>query len=140
MSTSQKFLALILFSLSSLLPAQGQLPQTSKSAFTGGLLNGRAWETFPAAVKSMYVAGIKDSILAAAMASDSAPNKIAWAEHFTVDDYVKELNLLYVDRENIRIPVVFGVRYLTQKFRGDRTKADLESGLMALREWMAELK
>ena len=63
-----------------------------------------------------------------------------WAERFTVEDYVKELDALYKDRENINIPVVFAIDYITLKFRGDKTKAELESGLLFLRQWMNRVK
>ena len=118
------------------------LAESTSPIYTAGMLNGRAWESFPEPAKTVYVAGIQDSVLGNLLAAEETPrpDDIPWANNFTVDDYVKELNVLYKDRENIRIPIVLAVRYITTKLRGARTKDNLDYGLKALREWVSELK
>jgi hypothetical protein len=90
----------------------------------------------------MYIAGVRDSILATAVIKQQPPqaNQIDWADSFTVEDYEKELDAFYKDRENIRIPVVLAIWHITVKFKGHRTKQELESLLLELRELISEAK
>ena len=57
-----------------------------------------------------------------------------WAERFVVGDYVKELDALYRQRENVLLPVPVAVDYCTATFKGTSSKADLEQKLILLRK------
>jgi hypothetical protein len=118
-----------------------QPPQTAPIK-TAGLLNGTGWVSFPEMGRGMYIAGVRDSILATAVIKQQPPqaNQIDWADSFTVEDYEKELDAFYKDRENIRIPVVLAIWHITVKFKGHRTKQELESLLLELRELISEAK
>ena len=89
--------------------------QATSDMFTGGLSNGRAWNIFPGRLRS-YIIAIRQmsyqSILDKSL-------KFTWAEKFTADDYIRELNTLYKDTENIRLPICF-CRYILHRQIGGR--------------------
>lgn len=103
--------------------------------FTGQMANGRLWQSITDHERTFYVSGIHDHILALTLMGDQKPTEAnaKWAPGFTIDDYVKELTLLYRDRENINIPVAYVFDYCTVKLKGKTRKDVLERLLMDLR-------
>ena len=62
-----------------------------------------------------------------------------WAIGFMIKDYVNELNKLYRDGSNIRIPVPLAVDYCTVVLKGQTKKDDLETQLISLRKLASSL-
>ena len=114
-----------------------------------GLANGRLWnELREPGDKVIYMQGLLDEIKLVAMrrvqkeaprdATVDAAYGIAmsdeWAKGFTIGDYVKILDGLYSQPENVIIPVAIAVRYYcAARLKGGNTAADLETLLVALR-------
>src|SRR5260370_11102372 len=77
--------------------------------------NGRFWRITPATTKKVYLIGFSDGeMLAVAQIIDEVPSarkagmkvasKISLHDNrFTPDDYIKELDMLYTDTENVNI-------------------------------------
>jgi hypothetical protein len=110
--------------------------------FSGQMLNGRGWQVLPELGKSVYVTAVHDVIVSAIVQSGEVPSaeNVKWAVGFNVGDYVNELNNLYKERENIRIPLPMALDYCTQKLKGHSTKQDLEARLILLRQLIATLQ
>jgi hypothetical protein len=114
---------------------------------TGQMSNGRAWEIFNEPERVAFLTAIKDQLLYDFFTSDNgiaqlraAQLRANWAEGFTVGDYLNELNVLYKDRENIRIPIVMAFRYCTQKLKGQSSKQELENRLLEMRKTVSALR
>jgi hypothetical protein len=100
------------------------------------MMNGRAWMILHEDAKTFYLGGLHDAMVAEAIVYFSSSDEVKkrWASGFTVGDYLKELDDLYKDRENLLLPVPAAMRYCTDKLKGERTKVDLEQELIALRK------
>lgn len=101
---------------------------------------GRFWQLLPDMAKLMYVQGAKDGIVLASAVDLTLGSKILRqldAQGFFPGDYVKELDMLYQDRENLPIPLPFAYQYCAQKLKGELTKQQLEEQLMQLRKMTA---
>ena len=106
------------------------------------MCNGRMWRKMSVDHKLAYVMGIKDAWVESALASGDVTKFVEnrWADRFTVKDYMKELDLIYRDGENIRLPIPAAIWYCTAKLKGKSTKAELERALIYLREfWTSPL-
>jgi hypothetical protein len=125
----------------------GQDPSTNHWFGKDGTLNGRFWEDAKDSQKLAYLAGFLDGVLWGSVEllsgqGDSLENQKAakgvrdayLATGFLLSDYMKELNTLYADRENIRIPIGVAVRYCAVKLGGTQTKAKLEQLLITYRK------
>ncbi len=124
-----------------LLVCSSVMAQTADSlGFTGSLLNGRGWKALTRDERALYTSGIRDHIMTALVLQHLPLNKVDWAKGFAISDYIKELDVLYQDGENIRIPVVLGIDYCTTKLRGQTTKKELEELLIMVRKSVAELQ
>ena len=86
------------------------------------MANGRGWKAATADKKLYYVVGINDGVRWSMAVADSSDSKCSeksaeeldksfWVSGFTYADYVKELNKLYEDPANIRLPisVMYGI-------------------------------
>ena len=114
---------------------------------TGQMSNGRVWEIFNDLAKTSYMSAIKDAVIYSAftesiITKQDIKNIVAekWAIGFNVGDYIKELDLIYKDRENIRLPITIAVSYCTMKLKGQSSKEELEQYLITLRTIAAGLK
>src|SRR5579863_9287344 len=98
---------------------------------TDGELNGRWWEELGSGshAKEMYLAGFTEGVQVGAeemnrLRGISNDDKVTeaistyHAKASTLDDYIKELDKLYADRENIRIPVSAAILYCPIKLGG----------------------
>jgi hypothetical protein len=56
------------------------------------------------------------------------------AKGFSPRDYVKELDALYLDRENLRIPITTAYMWVNLKLKGELSKQELERKLLELRK------
>jgi hypothetical protein len=65
---------------------------------------------------------------------EEAINSQFIAEKFTYADYIKEIDKLYSDRENIRLPIPVAIQYCALKLRGTATTAELEQFLIRRRK------
>ena len=116
---------------------------SAQEVITAQSFNGRAWETWTAASKLAYVSGIQDGIALGRHPFQGCPQYAATekdyvVEKFTTIDVAREIDQVYKDRENIRVPVFLVFDYVVQKLRGRTTKVDLEKRLMALRKAAVE--
>jgi hypothetical protein len=115
-------------------------------SMTNGELNGRWWEELGSAshAKEMYLAGFNAGVQVGAEEMNrlrglSDEDKVAealsnyHANGSTLDDNIKELDKLYADRENIRIPISSAILYCTIKLGGRFTSAQLEQILITAR-------
>jgi hypothetical protein len=94
------------------------------------MYNGRVWNDLDLQSKTMYILGIEDgaTLLVAEMSVDvldkntTRPTLIALkrlnSAGFQVSDIVSEIDTLYEQPSNIRIPVVEAYRHVLKKFRG----------------------
>ena len=95
---------------------------------TDGAPNGRLWNSWPQPVKTFYLVGIRDGLVIA----DGMGKE--WPTGFVIGDYLKELNKLYGEGENVKIPIWTAFRYVSLKLRGNLQKDKLESVLIQLRQ------
>jgi hypothetical protein len=96
-------------------------------AWTAQFPNGRFWNTSNEGQRLHYLTGVRD----AAFLSD---RKTEWmAKGFTIGDYLKEIDKVFSEGENLNIPVVWVFRYCTNKLNGDLTKENQERVLGSLR-------
>jgi len=134
----------LLLPLAVLLAGSNVVAQDSSTATweTGGVLNGRYWEALSYPAKLAYLYGFRQGVLVGVAQLGGGKTfspKMAevinsfQAAGFTYDDHVKELDRLYADRENIRIPIGQALQYCAIKLRGRSTKAQLEQLLIRLR-------
>jgi hypothetical protein len=116
-------------------------------SMTNGELNGRWWEELGAAshAKEMYLSGFIAGVQVGAEEMNrlrglSDDDKVAealssyHASESTLDDNIKELDKLYAERENIRIPISVAIVYCTIKLGGKFTNAQLEQILITARK------
>jgi len=96
----------------------------------------------PDTTKLFYVQGIKDGLTIAAY---SLPPEVRAAvientqtSGFYPGDYVKELDKLYTESENLNIMVPLAYQYVTTKLKGASTAQELEQRLIELRKIMAK--
>jgi hypothetical protein len=110
---------------------------------SGGVLNGRYWEALSNPAKLAYLCGFRQGVLLGVVqlgGGTTFSKRMAevinsfQAGGFTYDDHIKELDKLYADRENIRIPIGQALHYCSLKLGGTRTKAELEQYLIGLRK------
>lgn len=105
-------------------------------------ITGRAWEALTEMDKLLYVQGVKDGILIATTYLDGEERErivdTTQAKGFFPGDYVKALDALYRDRENLPIPVLMAYNYVNLKLKGTATKEELERKLIELRQWIAK--
>lgn len=94
----------------------------TQSTTTGGMLNGRAWQTSPRDARLMYIRGIQDGLVLAAALIDSKPDATMLLRHtapeFRPSDYIDEINAFFQDPNNIRIPIFYAWEYINSKFKG----------------------
>jgi len=125
--------------LASLLLLPVSLSHAQKSADVL-VITGRGWEALTETAKLFYVQGIKDGILIAATYLDGEERErilgTTQAKGFFPGDYMKELDTLYRDRENLLIPVSIAYQYINLKLKGTATKDELERKLVELRKRM----
>jgi hypothetical protein len=109
------------------------------------MANGRAWRMMMnGQERASYLMGYIDTVNAMTMMNhvtkggDSIADMHDWyAFGFIVGDYLKELNLLYSNTENVRIPIPFALRFCSAKLNCKVKKAELEQQLIDLRQLAA---
>ena len=111
----------------------GQNPDT----FT--TFNGRAWtKSMSLQQKLMYTQGIKEGLQIATSYLDGEERKrvleAVQAKGFSPRDYVKELDVLYQDGENLRIPITTAYMWVNLKLKGEVSKQELQRKLLELRK------
>jgi hypothetical protein len=119
-----------------LLTAAGLLAQGSESFTT---FSGRAWtKSMSQQQKLMFTEGIKEGMLIATSYLDGNERHRVLAEvqakGFSPRDYVKELDALYLDRENLPIPITTAYMWVNLKLKGEVSKQELERKLLELRK------
>ena len=120
----------------------GTLGAFAQAPKLDNLMTGRAWEALPDTVKLFYAVGMRDGLT---MAAYSLPPDVrelmmenTQAKGFNPGDYVKELDRLYSERENLNIAVPLAYQYVTTKLKGASTAQQLEQMLIGLRKIMAQ--
>jgi hypothetical protein len=127
--------------------------QDMDNILTFGLFNGRFWEQANVTQKQMFFLGFRNGLRTAARDfllrydanghltyNDQARITLEaeegryYAQGFTMDDHIKELDKLYAERENILIPIPEAIRYCVLKLHGTATTAELEQYLIRLRK------
>jgi hypothetical protein len=92
----------------------------------GDILIGRDWSTLNDVRKLYYVLGVRDGRIG---------SDVEFAvEGFTAADYIKELDKLFSETENLNIAVVNALEYVSLKLSGSFTKSELEVYLIKLRK------
>jgi len=101
------------------------------------LINGRFWNSSSKDGKMMYVSGALDGIRITQQ-SNGLPDR--FPKHSTVGDYIKEVDKLYNEGENVKIPVIWAIGYyVTLKLKGEIKSSELEGTLIALRKQASAL-
>lgn len=107
---------------------------------TGGWANGRMWEKMDLQLQIMFLYGIESGI---SLLLDDLDNlndkkystikKKYFMGGFNFSEIANQVNLIYSDRANIRIPIPHIYVYTIKKLRGASTK-ELEDELVLLRK------
>ena len=87
--------------------------------------------------KILYLTGVMDGMTIGT--SDLTTEQMAklrktWPSGFTVGDFITELETLYKDRENVRVPIPMALQYCALKLKGEATKEELERRLILMRQ------
>ena len=119
-----------------LLTALSLLGQSSETFNT---FTGRAWtKSMSLQQKLMYTEGIKEGMqIATSYLNGEDRRRIleeVQAKGFSPRDYVKELDELYQDRENLSIPITTAYMWVNLKLKGEVSKQELQRKLMELRK------
>ena len=119
-----------------LLTVAGLLGQGADTFTT---FTGRAWtKSMSQQQKLMYTEGIKEGMLIATSYLDGQERRRVLeevqAKGFSPRDYVRELDTLYQDRENLPIPITTAYMWVNLKLKGELSKQELERKLMELRK------
>jgi len=119
-----------------LLTAAGLLGQGADTFTT---FTGRAWtKSMSQQQKLMYTEGIKEGVLIATSYLDGQERRRVLeevqAKGFSPRDYVRELDTLYQDRENLPIPITTAYMWVNLKLKGELSKQELDRKLMELRK------
>src|SRR5260370_30065550 len=91
---------------------------------TLGRVNGRGWQASAKTAKIYYLKVFFEGTALVRETSgittddDGAAQYTDTAKGFVIDDYMKELDKIYNERENIRIPAVLLLVHCTKKFSG----------------------
>ncbi|MEO7143619.1 MAG: hypothetical protein ABI165_08975 [Bryobacteraceae bacterium] len=128
---------LLLLSASILAFAQ---PTVNTSITTGGMLNGRAWDSSSRDSRLLYIHGIEDGLVLAAGLVAPGPDQASLLKHaapdFRPSDYVDEINAFYQDHTHAGIPIFYAWEYVNAKFKG-ATQDHLESMMRSFRAFVA---
>jgi hypothetical protein len=122
-----------------LLTVAGLLAQGSETFTTFTTFTGRAWtKSMSQQQKLMFTEGIKEGMLIATSCLDGNERhrvlEEVQAKGFSPRDYVKELDALYLDRENLPIPITTAYMWVNLKLKGELSKQELERKLLELRK------
>jgi hypothetical protein len=117
--------------------ATSLLAQDSSQNQTFGIWNGLWWTSMTITEKILYLTGVMDGITIGT--SDLTTEQMAklrktWPTGFTGRDFINELEVLYKDRENIRLPIPMALQYCALKLKGETTKEELELRLALMRQ------
>jgi hypothetical protein len=105
------------------------------------MFNGRAWQEMPAGAKLIYLAAMFDGVVLKVIeksktdAEFDTEMNLEWTSGFFSQDYIKTLDTLYKEPENILIPIPLALKfYCTKRLKGtwsERTlpKCSARSGL-----------
>ncbi|MBI2680759.1 MAG: hypothetical protein HYX25_07110 [Candidatus Solibacter usitatus] len=118
------------------LTVAGLLAQGSESFTT---FTGRVWtKSMSLQQKLMFTEGIKEGMLIATSYLDGNERhrvlEEVQAKGFSPRDYVKELDALYLDRQNLPIPITTAYMWVNLKLKGEVSKQELERKLLELRK------
>jgi len=112
------------------LPAQ----QETDELYTKGWRNGKYWEELNFQEKIYYITGLEDGIaLADYFTGDSSIHDEFTVKGFRMSDLVKESDLFYEQRANIKIPIAFAYHYVISKIKGQPT-TELDDIVVRLRK------
>ncbi len=102
---------------------------------TDQMANGRAWTGWDDGWKLTYLRGYLDLTIYSALQTSDPKRYLLehWAYKAVIGDYEKELDALFRDGENLRLPVPMAVEYCTIKLNGKLTKDQLEQMLISYR-------
>jgi len=93
------------------------------------VMTGRSWYSLSPMSKQLFVQGLEEGQMIAMIYLDSDERARVWeiihAKGFTPNDYIKELDTLYQDRESLNIPVMLGYNYINWKLKGTSTREEL---------------
>ena len=114
----------------------------SDDYLTGSLPNGRWWVTYPVE-RLIYLVGLRDGLNLVVANPQYFPNGKAGVEAYrpkksTNEDMIAEIDNLYKDRENIRIPVAFVYNFVNEKLNGSVTKTEVDLRIRRLRQLASE--
>jgi hypothetical protein len=115
--------------------AHGLFGQQVSTSTTAEMLNGRAWKNMSNAEHVYYLASFRDGLIFRILYKELSMEifQSKWAEHFTVGDYVNELDKVYQASENINIPAPLVIAFSTKKLQGTLTKDQIETELQEMR-------
>lgn len=113
--------------------------QDADSITTMEMNNGRLWSAQADGWKVAYLASYRDQTAYAAIQSADGLKYLSthWANKAIVADYTRELDTLYRDGENLRLPLPMAIEYCTLTLKGNLTKAQLEQILIEYRREIA---
>jgi hypothetical protein len=100
---------------------------------TGEMSNGRLWASMSPDIKTMYLTGIKDILIATKPPEESQylPGR------YSVAEITKSIDHFYESPENALIPVVFALRVCVMTFNG-ASPALIDAVVTSMRKAIAE--
>lgn len=113
---------------------EAQSPQYDAEMKTGTLENGRLWLTLPNIVRTFYVDGFITGLQAGlGIGGGMAAINRTMPYGFKLGDVVEEIEKVYREKENVRVPIVKTIMLVLQKLRGEFTPADFQAQLKLAR-------
>ena len=113
--------------------------QLDELDLTSGSPNGRMWEKMDLQSRNMFLYGIENGITLAVvdLVGENEKKLLALEEKYTIKgfttrDFANQIDIIYSDRANIRIPIVDIYVFVIKKLRGESPK-ELEDRLALLR-------
>lgn len=103
-----------------------------KLAYLLGYDNGVDWMSVMVIKNTTLKKSVSETVLKKSV-TETANEQALTNRGFTINDYRRELDLLYSDTENVNIPILFGIDYCRDKLSGKYTRAELERRLISLR-------
>jgi hypothetical protein len=132
------------------LPIESVALQATSDSFTGGMPNGRMWQSLTSIAKLAYLAGLNDGVNSFRAKLDRETklepfrNAIESAENTlytkaTYAEIIDQMDLFYKDSANARIPLRYSYEYSLKRIKG-AASTELDDFLSTLRAFASSAK
>ncbi|MDQ2948418.1 MAG: hypothetical protein M3Y27_21185 [Acidobacteriota bacterium] len=116
-----------------------------KVYLTTDMFNGRWWQRMNLTTRFVYMAGLKNGLqiimMEPSLSRIPAVTKFVHNYHpqkFDPQEIIDEIDKVYNERENIRIPVLMVYDFVNDKLKGNITKDQVEERLKTMRKIAAD--